>query len=136
MAKSKAGQPTKMTEATLQLLRQAFTWGCTDSEACCYADISTSTLYNHCAAHPEFLELKNKLKDMPTMKAKRIIDGALDDQDLNTAHRVIDRKEGSKVKQEITGKDGGAIKYENLTDEQLDAKLKQALYDTNTPTEN
>jgi hypothetical protein len=109
MSKSKVGQPTKMTESTLQLLREAFTWGCTDSEACCYADISTTTLYNYCTANPEYLELKNKLKDMPTMKAKRIVNNSLDDSDLNTAHRVIDRKEGSKVKQEITGKDGGAI---------------------------
>lgn len=104
-----AGQPTKMTEKTLQLLREAFTWGCTDTEACCYAQISTSTLYNYCSANPEFLELKNTLKDMPTMKARRVISDALDDDDLNTAHRVVDRKEGTKVKQELTGKDGGAI---------------------------
>jgi hypothetical protein len=110
MKKSNAGAKTVMTKDTLQLLRESFSWGCTDSEACCYADISTSTLYNYCKDNPEFLELKNKLKDSPTMKAKRIINGALDEADLNTAHRVIDRKEGSKVKQEISGPNGEAIK--------------------------
>ena len=109
MTNKTAGQPTKMTNECLQLLREAFTWGCTDSEACCYAEISTSTLYNYCQANPEFLELKNKLKDMPMMKARRVINGALDSDDVNTAHKVIDRKEGSKVKQEITGADGGAV---------------------------
>jgi len=104
-----AGQPTKMTDVTIQLLKDAFSWGCTDSEACCYAEISTSTLYNYCAATPSFLELKNKLKDMPMMKARRVVNGALDDDDINTAHKVIDRKEGSKVKTEITGADGQPI---------------------------
>lgn len=109
MNKPKVGQPTKMNEDTLKLLREAFTWGCTDSEACCYAEISTTTLYNYCNANPEYLELKNKLKDMPTMKARRIIDASLDGNDLNTANRVIDRKEGTKVKQEITGANGGPL---------------------------
>lgn len=95
--KNKGGQPTKMTSNTIQLLKDAFTWGCTDSEACCYAEISTSTLYNYCNEKPEFLELKNKLKDMPTMKARRIISTELDCDDLNTANRVIDRVTTQKV---------------------------------------
>lgn len=108
----KGGAKLKMTPDTLQLLREAFAWGCTDTEACCYAEISPSTLYSYCADNPKFLELKNTLKNMPLMKARRVVDKALDDADLNTAHRVIDRKEGSKVKQEITGADGGALKTE------------------------
>ena len=95
--KKTVGYPTKMTEATLKLLREAFMWGCTDSEACCYADISTTTLYNYCILKPEYLELKNKLKDMPTMKARRIISETLDTNDLNTANRVIDRVTTQKV---------------------------------------
>jgi len=94
-----AGQPTKMTESRLALLREAFMWGCTDSEACCYAQIAPSTLYHYCERNPEFLELKNSLKDMPVMKSKRIITNALDDGDLNTANRVVDRKEGQKIVQ-------------------------------------
>ncbi len=96
MAKS-PGYPTKMTEETLKLLREAFVWGCTDSEACCYANISTTTLYNYCILKPEYLELKNKLKNSPTMKARRIISDNLDDDDLNTANRVIDRVTTQKV---------------------------------------
>ena len=102
MAKSNAGQPTKMTSERLQLLRDAFSWGCTDSEACAYAEISTATLYNYCKLKPEYLDLKAKLKDMPGMKSKRIINQSLDEGDLATANRVIDRKEGQKIKQDIT----------------------------------
>ena len=109
---NKRGQPTKMTESTLQLLREAFSRGCTDTEACCYAEISTSTLYNYCEKNPDFLELKNKLKDMPTMKAKFIVYDALEKEDLSTANRVIDRKEGTKVKNEHSGPDGKPIETE------------------------
>lgn len=104
-----------MTDDTLQLLRDAFSWGCTDTEACCYAEISTSTLYNYCEANPDFLELKNKLKDMPSMKAKRIINKSLDSEDLGTANRVIDRKEGSKVKTEHSGSIATETPTINLT---------------------
>ena len=109
MTKKSVGAPTKMTDDVIRLLKDAFSWGCTDSEACCYAEIGVSTLYDYCVANPSFSELKKKLKDMPMMKARRVINGALDSDDINTAHKVVDRKEGSKVKQEITGADGGAV---------------------------
>lgn len=115
MTKSNAGRPTVMTKDTLQLLREAFTWGCTDTEACCYADISTSTLYNYCEDNPEYLELKNKLKDMPVMKAKKIQFDELEKNSISQANRVIDRKEGSKVKQEITGPDGGPVQVADVS---------------------
>jgi hypothetical protein len=95
-----AGQPTKMTPERLRLLREAFTWGCTDVEACCYAQIAPSTLYLYCEKNPEFLELKNTLKESPLIKARKIVSDNLMIDDLNTANRVIDRKEGQKIKQE------------------------------------
>jgi hypothetical protein len=96
------GRPTVMTDETIRKLEEAFLWGCTDAEACCHAGIGMSTLYDYCQANPVFSDKKETLKNKPTMKAKKIIDLALDDGDLNTAHRVIDRKEGTKVKQDIT----------------------------------
>lgn len=107
-----AGRPTKMTKETVDKLESAFSYGCTDAEACAYADIDKQTLYNYCEKNPSFFDRKETLKNMPTFKAKRIIDNALNGDDLNTAHRVVDRKEGSKVKQEITGEGGGPIKGE------------------------
>ena len=109
MAKDKGGRPTVMTDDVIRLLEAAFLVGATDLEACVHADIGKSSLYDYCQLNPEFSERKETLKNQPTLKAKLIIDGALDDNDLNTAHRVIDRKEGSKVKQEITGANGGPV---------------------------
>lgn len=109
MAKSNAGRPTVITEEVIRLLEAAFLVGATDLEACVHADISKTALYEYCQKNGEFAERKETLKNQPTLKAKMIVNGALDDNDLNTAHRVIDRKEGSKVKQEITGANGGAL---------------------------
>ena len=97
-----AGQPTKMTPECLQLLREAFMWGCTDVEACCYAGIASSTLYLYIEKNPSFSEVKSRLKEMPIMKARRITSESLDDSNLSTAHKVIDRKEGQKITQDIT----------------------------------
>ena len=91
------GRPTKMTPATVQKLEQAFLMGCTDIEACLYADISRATLHNYTTANPEFLDRKEILKQNPVMLARGVIIDALIDKDINTANKVIDRKEGSKV---------------------------------------
>ena len=109
MAKNAVGRPLIMTPEVIQKLEDAFSWGCTDLEACCNANISKSTLYNYCDANPKFMERKEILKNQPVMKARRVVIAALDEDDINTAHKVIDRKEGSKVKSEITGANGGAI---------------------------
>jgi hypothetical protein len=107
-----AGRPTSVDDKTLAKLDQAFLMGCTDVEACLYADINPSTLYRYQEKHPEYCERKETLKQNPIMKARKVILGALENDDLNTAHRVVDRKEGSKVKQEISGPNGGSVKVD------------------------
>jgi hypothetical protein len=109
MKKDKGGRPTVMTDNVIRLLESAFLVGATDLEACVHANISKTALYEYCQKHEDFAERKETLKNQPTLKAKMIVNTALDDKDLNTAHRVIDRKEGSKIKQEITGANGGPV---------------------------
>ena len=91
------GRPTVMTEKVIRLLEDAFLVGATDLEACVHADISKTALYNYCVEHEEFKERKELLKNQPTLKAKIIVNAALQKDDLPTAHKVIDRKEGQKV---------------------------------------
>jgi hypothetical protein len=102
MAKNKGGRPTVFTPALVSKLEAAFLVGANDSEACVHADISRTALYDYCLKNPEFTDRKETLKNQPTLKAKMIVNTALQDCDLNTAHRVIDRKEGQKIKQDIT----------------------------------
>ena len=103
-------RPTKMTPSTVQKLEDAFTWGCTDEEACCYADISRTTLHNYTELHPEFLDRKEQLKGNLTMRAKRIQSAEIDSGSIVQANKVIDREVGKKV--QITGANGGAIAIE------------------------
>ena len=97
-----AGRPSVMTDDVIRKLEDAFIAGCTDLEACCYADISKTALYEYCQKNEEFAERKETLKNQPIMQARFIIKGSLDGGDLGTANRVIDRKEGQKIKQDIT----------------------------------
>jgi len=102
-----------MTAETVQKLETAFLMGCTDLEACLFADIARRTLYDYQDKNPEFAHRKEELKTNPVMKARGVILDALDKKDILTAHKVIDRKEGSKVA--LTGADGGPIKTIELT---------------------
>ena len=94
-------KPTKEEkEDVKKKLEQAFLAGCTDVEACCYADISRSTLHNYCESNDGFMDRKETLKNQPVMQARFIVNRHLDEGDLATANRVIDRKEGQKIVQE------------------------------------
>jgi len=102
MAKHAGGRPTKMTPETIQKLETAFIAGCTDLEACCYADVSKSTLYDYCQDNPQFSERKETLKNQPVMQARFIVQEALTTGDLPTANKVIDRITTQKIDQSNT----------------------------------
>ena len=72
------GRPTIMTPETISRLREAFLMGCTDREACIYADISQSTLYLYQQENNEFSEQKNTWKINPVLKARKTIFDNLD----------------------------------------------------------
>lgn len=85
------GRPTVMTNETLQKLNEAFMLGCTDEEACIYANISMSTLYNYQQDNKWFLEKKNLLKQSTILQARReVIKGIKGNPDL--ALRYLERK--------------------------------------------
>jgi hypothetical protein len=66
-------RPTVMTEVVLGKLRTAFSYGCTDEEACASANISPATLYNYQKECPEFLEEKEALKLKPILATRQAI---------------------------------------------------------------
>ena len=107
------GRPTVVTKSVLLKLEQAFLLGCTDLEACFAANISKSTLYKYCDENPEFSERKEALKKRPVYMARAVVVDALAEGDRVTAHKVLDREDGIKSKQEVSGPDGGpmAIKH-------------------------
>lgn len=99
-------RPTKMTPEIIERLRHAFAIGATDEEACAYARIGTSTLYDYQNKHPEFTEEKEDLKKDPILKAKHTVVKALGRS--KDAQWYLERKLKNEFSQrsELTGKDG------------------------------
>lgn len=79
-----------MTQATLQKLREAFLIGASDEEACAYAEIAPSSLYNYQTAHPEYLEQKQAWKLDPILKAKATVYKSLNRKEV--AQWYLERK--------------------------------------------
>ena len=104
--KNKVGRPTVMTPDTINKLEEIFAIGGTDKEACFYADISHQTLYDYQEEHPEFIERKESLKDLPILKARRTIVESLEKPDEAKWYLERKKKVEFSPRQEMTGADG------------------------------
>lgn len=123
--KAETGRPTKFTKATIAKLEQAFSFGCTDSEACLYADLHVSTLYKYQIENPEFVDRKNALKATPILIAREsLIKGVKNDPVL--ALKFLERKLKDEfgLRSELTGPNGSplmpGIDLSQLSAKQLD----------------
>jgi hypothetical protein len=90
------GRPTVMTPETVRKLEEAFALGCTDLEACFYADISRTSLHKYQEANPEFADRKERLKQRPVLLARKVIVDALLDNDRGIADKLLTRRDGTK----------------------------------------
>ena len=97
------GRPNKIDENVLHKLEEAFSQGFSDIEACLYADVGTSTLYNYCNKHKKFMERKEELKKKPLMRARININKALQKGDRDVSKWYLERKAKSEfsLKQEV-----------------------------------
>ena len=86
------GRKSVMTEETVNKLEQAFSMGCSDLEACLFADISKQTLYDYQKKNPEFVDRKAMLKQKMIFKARSVVADALNNKDENTAKWYLERK--------------------------------------------
>jgi hypothetical protein len=84
------GRPPKLTPLKLKQLEEAFALGCSDLEACLYADICKTTLYKYQELNPEFVNRKERLKENPVLKARTTFVGALDQPEY--AVKYLERK--------------------------------------------
>jgi hypothetical protein len=98
-----AGRKTVMTPEIIAKLEQVFAMGGTDEEACFYAGIGQSTLYNYQQKVPEFMERKEALKMRPIFKARETIVASLDDPNIAKWYLERKRKQEFSPRQEITG---------------------------------
>ena len=97
-----------MTEEVLQKLKDAFVKGCTDTEACLYAEIAPRTLYNYLDNNKDYAEKRKVWKEHPTMKARWNVSEEIQKGDKETSKWYLERKKKQEfsLRQELTGKDG------------------------------
>lgn len=81
----------KSEEIVIQFLKAAWAIGCNDAEACAYADISVTALFEYCKKHPEVSEIKNRLKQKPFLVARQSVVAALKNNP-EIAFRYLERK--------------------------------------------
>jgi hypothetical protein len=79
-----------MTPITVKKLEEAFAIGCSDEEACFYADISKQTLYDYQKLKPEFIDRKEALKAKPVLLARQTMVKNL--YDPNNAKWFLEKK--------------------------------------------
>lgn len=109
---AKEGRKTVMTDLVLAKLREAFLLGCTDEEACLFADISPSALYDYQEKNPVYIEKKKQWKQEPILLArKRIVEAISKEKDLETSKWYAERKRKQEfsLRQEFTGEEGKPI---------------------------
>lgn len=102
------GRPSVVTPEVIQKLEQAFSIGCTDSEASFYAGIGEASLYRYCEEHPEFRERKEGLKDLPVITARQTVVRALKhDQNMSMTYLKGKRKRefSERIESDITTQD-------------------------------
>lgn len=88
----KIGRPHAITSDVLQKVEYAFSIGCTDKEACLYANIAPSTLYKYCQDNTDFSERKELLKDKPVLAARMAVVKAIEAGDTKMAWSYLERK--------------------------------------------
>jgi hypothetical protein len=99
-------RPTKQTPETISKLEQAFSLGCTVSEACFQAGVAESTYYEWCNLDAELSERMKALKNHMILKARQTIFNNLDD--VSTAKWYLERKRKDEFSIKVENK------YENV----------------------
>lgn len=100
---SGAGRPTVMTTETINRLEEAFSLGCGDLEACFYANISATALYEYQRANPEFAQRKAILKEKTIFKARAIVEKAIAEGDKDMAKWYLERKKKEEFSTKVEG---------------------------------
>lgn len=94
----------------LEKIEQAFAIGCTDQEACNYAEITPDQLYYYTREiSPEFQARKEALKEKPILKAKQTIVKSLDQPEHAKWYLERKAKHEFSARSELTGEGGERI---------------------------
>lgn len=115
--KHPGGRPTKMTPQTIDKLEQAFSLGCTDIEACLFADISVDLLYKYQRENPEYIKRKEALKENPVLLARTSVVNSLPNSP-ELALKYLERKRKDEFSTQVNNNN----RYVDKDGEDLHAK--------------
>lgn len=143
------GRPTVFIPAVIQKLEEAYSWDCTDAEACFHAGVSEAALYDYQKANPQFLERKRALKTKPVLAIRQtVIVGIVGrpaivdprtrvvvkaevepNPDLGLKYLERKKKDEFSLRIENTGKDGKPLnpksRYDGMNKEELLAERER-----------
>ena len=91
VASSGSGVLKNLSEQTLTTLREAYSKGCSDMEACMLAGISPHTLVAYMKGNPKFVEEREVLKEKQILIARETVNKSLA-TDVDTAKWYLERK--------------------------------------------
>ena len=96
----------KLTDDTVNKLKEAFAIDASVEEACFYANISRQTYYNWVKDNKELGEEFDRLRQKPVLKARQEVVKGLNNFD--NALKYLERKKKSEfsLRQEVTGANG------------------------------
>lgn len=89
---NKVGRPRAITPEKLGKLEEAFKLGCTNREACFYAEVAESTFYDFLKEYPEYSDKIAMWKDYEKIKARYVVHKALEKGDRDMAKWYLERK--------------------------------------------
>lgn len=90
-------RPTKINPIVVKKLEEAFSLGCTDEEACIYADICKQTLYNLQDKNQEFLDRKELLKNKPVLEARKAVISSFK-SNPNIAFKYLEKRKADEFR--------------------------------------
>jgi hypothetical protein len=99
--RSNAGRPTVITAEVIRKLEYVFGIGGSDREACFFAGISETALYEYQNKNPKFAEHKEALKENPILKARETIFKNLKNPQTAAWYLERKRKDEFSTRQEV-----------------------------------
>lgn len=111
----KPGRPPKITPDVISQLEYAYSIGCTDKEACLYANISAPCLYAYMKEHPEFKERRDLLKSKPILLARENVVKHLEKHDPIMTRWLLEHKAGDEynTKTSVSVEAAGSLSIES-----------------------
>lgn len=93
--KTEAPKSDVLSEDMIRRLEDAFSLGCTDAEACCFAGVTLQVFQEHLKVDQAFKNRREILKQRPQLLARQTVFKALK-EDPQIALEYLDRVSGSK----------------------------------------